>query len=478
MVDLDQEDTAPTTLNMSAKKKELMSTAMKRTSEWIFSQEIPSDVTVQVAGVSFSLHKFPLVSKCGYIRKVVSESNDADVSVIVIPDAPGGAESFELAAKFCYGINFEINTENIAALRCVAEYLEMTEDYAVGSLVERTEAFLNEVALQSLAGAISVLHASENLLPIAEEVKLVGRCIDAIAYLACKESGNDIAISSTISNSKTVVDWWAEDLAVLRIDIFQRVLIAMIARGFKPYAFGPVLMLYAQKALRGLEIFGKGRKKIEPRQEHEKRVVLETIVSLLPKEKNAMSVSFLTVLLRAAHPTITDLERKKVCSLMDCQKLSREACAHAAQNDRLPVQTVVQVLYYEQQRLRDVMNGSMSSGTSPSISSRVNLYPPTDIHPVSDELSSLKRENEDLKLELVKMKMRLKEIERPSSAVPSAASSPMGIFVPSSDKPPFPRKSFMNSVSKKLGRLYPFGVPPSGAKARTRPSKDRRHSIS
>lgn len=48
------------------------------------------------------------------------------------------------------------------------------------------------------------------------------------------------------------------------------------------------------------ELFGKGRKKIEPRQEHEKRVVLETLVSLLPKEKNAMSVSFLSMLLRAA----------------------------------------------------------------------------------------------------------------------------------------------------------------------------------
>ncbi|XP_022739964.1 BTB/POZ domain-containing protein At5g67385-like [Durio zibethinus] len=624
MVDLDQEETAPITLNMSSKKKELLSTAMKRTSEWIFSQEIPSDVTVQVGGASFSLHKFPLVSKCGYIRKVVSESNDADLSVIEIPDVPGGAESFELAAKFCYGINFEISTENIAMLRCAAEYLEMTEDYAVGNLVGRTEAYLNEVALKSLAGAVSVLHASENLLPIAEKVKLVGRCIDAIAYLACKESqfcmsgrsesGNESAMASAISNSKPIVDWWAEDIAVLRIDIFQRVLIAMIARGFKQYALGPVLMLYAQKALRGLEIFGKGRKKIEPRQEHEKRVVLETIVSLLPREKNAMSVSFLSVLLRAAiylettvacrldlekrmalqlgqavlddllipaysftgdtlfdvdtvqrimmnyleyetegshvgykdedeyispppsdmervgklmesylaeiasdrnlsvsrfiglaelipersrvtedgmyraidiylkaHPTITDLERKKVCSLMDCQKLSREACAHAAQNDRLPVQTVVQVLYYEQQRLRDVMNGSISSGDSPAISSRVNLYP-TDIHPVSDELSSLRRENQDLKLELAKMKMRLKEIEK-SSSVKSAVSSPMGNILPSSDKPPLPRKSFMNSVSKKLGRLYPFvradhGVSASGAKGRTRPSKDRRHSIS
>ena len=76
--------------------------------------------------------------------------------------------------------------------------------------------------------------------------------------------------------------------------------------------------------------------------------------------------------------------------------------------------------------------------------------------------------------------MRLKEIERPS--VRSTVSSPMGNILPSSDKPPLPRKSFMNSVSKKLGRLYPFaradGVSPSGAKGRTRPNKDRRHSIS
>lgn len=35
MVDLDQGETAPTNLNyMSSKKKELLSTAMKRTSDW------------------------------------------------------------------------------------------------------------------------------------------------------------------------------------------------------------------------------------------------------------------------------------------------------------------------------------------------------------------------------------------------------------------------------------------------------------
>uniref|UniRef100_A0A3Q7FD70 NPH3 domain-containing protein n=1 Tax=Solanum lycopersicum TaxID=4081 RepID=A0A3Q7FD70_SOLLC len=94
------------------------------------------------------------------------------------------------------------------------------------------------------------------------------------------------------SNPKSIVNWWSEDLTVLRIDFFQRVLIAMMGRGFKQYALGPILMLYAQKSLRCLEIFGKGRKKIEPKQEHEKRVVVETIVGLLPREKNALSVSF------------------------------------------------------------------------------------------------------------------------------------------------------------------------------------------
>ncbi|KAL6277549.1 hypothetical protein ACE6H2_021150 [Prunus campanulata] len=624
MADIDHGEStaAPTTANMTSKKKELLSSALKRTSEWIFSQEIPSDVNIHVGGVSFSLHKFPLISKCGYIRKLISESSDADLSVIELPDVPGGAEAFELAAKFCYGINFEISTENIAMLRCVAEYLVMTEDHAVGNLVGRTDAYLNEVALKSLAGAVSVLRISESFLPMAEKVKLVSRSIDAIAFIVCKESQfcmpgrgdsvNESAVSSAVYHSKPVVDWWAEDLTVLRIDIFQRVLIAMMARGFKQYALGPVLMLYAQKSLRGLELFGKGRKKIEPRQEHEKRVVLETIVSLLPKEKNAMSVSFLSMLLRAAktlettvacqldlekrmgmqlaqavlddllipsysftgdtlfdvdtvqrimsnyleyetegsrllynaedeyvsspptdmervgklmenylaeiatdrnvsvskfigiaelvpeqsratedgmyravdiylkaHPALSDMERKKVCSMMDCQKLSREACAHAAQNDRLPVQTVVQVLYYEQQRLRDVMNGNLIGGESSVLPSKGNLYS-TDIHPVPDELSILRRQNEELKIELVKMKMRLKELE--TSTMRTSMSSPMGNTSTSADKPPLPRKSFINSVSKKLGRLSPFvrtdGVTPSNPKGRTRAAKDRRHSIS
>lgn len=171
------------------------------------------------------------------------------------------------------------------------------------------------------------------------------------------------------------------------------------------------------------------------------------------------------------------MERKKVCSIMDCQKLSREACAHAAQNNRLPVQTVVQVLYYEQQRLRDAVNGNTSGGESPALYNNSS----NNNGPLSEELSSLRRENDDLKIELVKMKMRLKELEKSSSNRSlSAANSPMSHS--SADKPPLPRKSFINSVSKRLGRINPFvradGVSGVNPRGRVKPSKDRRHSIS
>lgn len=48
------------------------------------------------------------------------------------------------------------------------------------------------------------------------------------------------------------------------------------------------------------DIFEKEAKKMEAEQEHEKRLILETIVSLLPRERNSVSVSFLSILLRAA----------------------------------------------------------------------------------------------------------------------------------------------------------------------------------
>ncbi|GMG99301.1 hypothetical protein Nepgr_001141 [Nepenthes gracilis] len=50
------------------------------------------------------------------------------------------------------------------------------------------------------------------------------------------------------------------------------------------------------------------------------------------------------------HPSLTKSERKKICGLMDVKKLSMDASMHAAQNERLPLRVVVQVLFFEQIR--------------------------------------------------------------------------------------------------------------------------------
>lgn len=119
-----------------------------------------------------------LVAKSNHIRKLIVESNEPDLTRINLSNIPGGPEIFEKAAKFCYGVNFEITVHNVAALRCAAEYLQMTEKYRAGNLASRTEDFLTQVSLTSLSGAIVVLKSCEDLLPMAEDLKIVQRCID------------------------------------------------------------------------------------------------------------------------------------------------------------------------------------------------------------------------------------------------------------------------------------------------------------
>lgn len=122
--------------------------------------------------------QFMLVAKSNYIRKLILESKETEVTRINLSEIPGGPEMFEKAAKFCYGVNFEITVHNVAALRCAADYLQMTDKYCDNNLASRTEDFLAQVALTSLSGALVVLKSCENLLPLAEELNIVQRCVE------------------------------------------------------------------------------------------------------------------------------------------------------------------------------------------------------------------------------------------------------------------------------------------------------------
>ncbi|CAH8385170.1 unnamed protein product [Eruca vesicaria subsp. sativa] len=99
------------------------------------------------------------------------------------------------------------------------------------------------------------------------------------------------------------------------------------------------------------------------------------------------------------HPWLVETEREDLCRLFDCQKLSSEACTHAAQNERLPLRIIVQVLFIEQIQLKASLAGCF---------------------PVSGESTkggweTAVRENQDLRVGMDRMRMRVCELEKECS---------------------------------------------------------------
>ena len=106
--------------------------------------------------------QFPLLSRSGLIKKLIAEfpNEDGSTCVFQFHDVPGGAKTFELVTKFCYGVKIEITALNVVSLRCAAEYLQMTENYGEGNLISQTEALLEEV-LSNWPDSIKALETCE-----------------------------------------------------------------------------------------------------------------------------------------------------------------------------------------------------------------------------------------------------------------------------------------------------------------------------
>ena len=97
---------------------------------------------------------------------------------------------------------------------------------------------------------------------------------------------------------------------------------------------------------------------------------------------------------------------------MDCQKLSVEACTHAAQNERLPLRIVVQVLFFEQLQLRTSIAGCFLVSDNLDGSSQLRSG-----FAGSNEggWATAVRENQVLKVGMDNMRMRVCELEKECS---------------------------------------------------------------
>ncbi|CAL1367017.1 unnamed protein product [Linum trigynum] len=116
-----------------------------------------------------------------------------------------------------------------------------------------------------------------------------------------------------------------------------------------------------------------------------------------------------------AHPWLSEREKEELCNIIDYQKLSIDACAHASQNERLPLRTVLQVLYFEQMQLRTALAGCLHVfDTEPGPAPAVPL--PGQIVP-RDGWVTVVRENQVLKGDMENMRSRVGELEEEFSRI-------------------------------------------------------------
>ncbi|CAA7407524.1 unnamed protein product [Spirodela intermedia] len=551
-----------------------------RGQSWHVATDAPSDLLVRVAGVSFHLHKYPLLSRSGRLSRIFHEERRGDaeqLSCIDLEDLPGGAASFELAAKFCYGIAVDLTAGNISGLRCAAEFLEMTEDLEEGNLIFKTEAFLSYVVLSSWRDSIVVLKTCESLSPWAENLQIVRRCSESIAWKACAGPAAGDSTDSSPRRSRrqaAAADWWMEDVAVLRIDHFVRVVTAIKVKGMRPELVGAAIMFYAGKWLpgmakeggaleEGLHIVVSGAGGGAAGNMREQRMTVESLISITPPHKDSVSCGFLLRLLRlatmlgVAPALVTELEKrvgmqleqaeladllipcygsatagggetlydvdlvrrlvehflvqeqhdggaaaktrvarlldsyltevardrnlsptkfqvlaealpdtarssddglyravdsylKRLCRVMDCQKLSMDACMHAAQNERLPLRVVVQVLFSEQVKLSSAVAGGEAAATVPARRALLEGTPQSFQEgwaAAKKDINSLKFEMEGMKVKYLELQGEVESLQRQLEK--AAMKAPKNSSVPSSG---------WTSGWKKLSRLTKMGA--------------------
>ncbi|XP_024987238.1 BTB/POZ domain-containing protein At5g47800-like [Cynara cardunculus var. scolymus] len=449
--------------------------------------DLPSDLTIRINNITYLLHKFPLLPKCGLLQLLCSGRGHAGSVTLDLHDIPGGEDAFELCAKFCYGIKIDLSAHNFVPAICAAMFLRMIETVGDGNFVSKLEVFFNSCILEGWKDSIVALQTTERFPEWSESLGIIRRCIDSVVdkiltpppKVRWSYTYTRPGYAQKKHHKSAPKDWWTEDIADLNVDLFRCVVNTVRSTNMLlPQLVGEALHVYA---CRWLPDFTRGRPDPETStasQLTQEKLVngkkqLEMIVILIPEDRGSVSVGFLLRLLSMAnllrvspainmqlikkcslqleeatlndlmlpshdscadhhiydielvgsvlegfitqwrksysrdeyllrkvgeiidsylqvvsmdanmpvqkvvslanvlpefarpehdilyktidiylneHPQMSKEEKKHLCSILDCHKLSAEACAHAVKNEKLPLRIVVQVLFFEHEK--------------------------------------------------------------------------------------------------------------------------------
>lgn len=179
------------------------------------------------------------------------------------------------------------------------------------------------------------------------------------------------------------------------------------------------------------------------------------------------------------HPDLTKAERKKICGLMDVRKLTMDASVHAAQNDRLPLRVVVQVLFFEQVRAASEVHALRNNPQNASHST-TNTDEEWEKTAAKDDRKSLKKQISQMKIKDEEFPKNVKLIKKNNKSSKSGLQ-----LLPSRSRRIFDKLWIVgkghgeNRSSETSGSSQsPTSLAPGDTKSSGSSSRHRRHSIS
>ncbi|KAL3518478.1 hypothetical protein ACH5RR_021067 [Cinchona calisaya] len=373
--------------------------------DWFYNASLPSDITLVVDGVNFHLHKFPLISRCGRIAKIIEESQESNDGnfVSTIENFPGGTDTFLVVTKFCYGGRVEFTARNIVMLYCAADYLEMTEEYGADNLFSKSEGFFHNNVLKNWKDCLLALQSCESVVPRADKLQIVSRCLNSVSVMVCTDPSlfgwpmlmygslqspggsilwNGINTGARIQSTMES-DWWFEDVSYLSVQLFERLIHTMEGRGIKSENLAGAIMYYCRKYLPGLGRW-QGGQSGKPRTVAsfsmtpaavDQKALLESIIKLLPEKKGKSFCRFLLGLLRVAlilgiNHTCEDSLERRIGMQLDQATLDGLLIPSYSDSDTLYnidcVERMIHHFMSSESRLTSLSMSSFDLETSPS----------------------------------------------------------------------------------------------------------------
>nr|ACG30585.1 photoreceptor-interacting protein-like [Zea mays] len=147
------------------------------------------DLEVHINGHhTLHLHQSVMCAFSGRLRTLVKQEKKKKgggrkeaVSINLAGGFPGGADGFELVARFCYNDGrVLLCPSNLPLLHCAAVSLEMTEEVCACNLLAQAEAFVNGLYYWTWGDVLAAVRSCEPFAAAADASGLLDRLISAL----------------------------------------------------------------------------------------------------------------------------------------------------------------------------------------------------------------------------------------------------------------------------------------------------------